>query len=121
MATTSSKKIKIDKTSPKKQKQSLYKLANRLGRDLNDAYMERNRLVQLLTYMFPSHIANQKERANSPVVYIETPTGQISFHYQPNCAFLFTHLEVREENSFDGHTTDLKWKRVEDLCKTFLK
>ena len=50
---------------------------------------------------YPCGVRIDKDEPTWPVVYIELPVGQVSWH-------LPEHIEV-----FDGHTTKIKYKRIE--------
>jgi hypothetical protein len=84
---------------------------------LNTAYTERNRLVALLSTMFPSGKKQvgvegwDEEWCNT--VYIDFPWGQGSWHYHSSDAHLFSHLK-EYEGVYDGHTTVDKYKKIED-------
>lgn len=81
----------------------------------DNAYLERNKLVALLAELFPSGIA----KTNIPgwneewhnCVYIDLPTGQVSWHYHISHSSLFQHLPPYE-GAWDGHTTETKYERV---------
>lgn len=86
--------------------------------ELDQAYTERNRLVALLARMYPAGT----RRTNIPgwdpcwhnCVFIDLPTGQVSWHYHDRDAFLFSDLPSYEK-PWDGHTTIHKYQRVFDL------
>jgi hypothetical protein len=48
-------------------------------------------------------------------VYIETPGGQLSWHYHDSHSRLFEHLPFVEHHRWDGHTTEEKYARIEKL------
>lgn len=85
----------------------------------NKAYSERNQLIVLLTALYPSGI----KRTDIPgwleewknCVYIDTPTGQMSWHYHDKDKELFQHLPPYEKE-WDGHTTEQKYQRFKKLC-----
>ena len=79
------------------------------------AYLERNRLVALLSKLFP---AGKKRTAIEGwsedwhgCVYIDLPTGQASWHYHDSQAYLFDHLP-EYQGEWDGHTTEEKYGRI---------
>lgn len=85
-------------------------------RDAKDqAYEERNRLVALLASLFPSVQGRTAIEGWSEdwhgCVYIELPTGQVSWHFHDSHAHLFSHV-LRGEIEWDGHTTPEKYERV---------
>jgi hypothetical protein len=85
-------------------------------RDRKDAaYTERNRVVTALARLFPSGT----RRTDIPgwsedwhgCVYIDLPTGQVSWHYHDSQAPLFADLPPYR-GEWDGHTTELKYERL---------
>lgn len=84
------------------------------------AYEERNRLVSLLARMFPSGIAKTAIEGWAPewenCVYIDLPTGQVSWHYHDREAHLFEGLPAYA-GQWDGHDTAEKWRRVADAAE----
>lgn len=81
----------------------------RLEKTVDAAYYERNVLVSVLSklyvsYQHPTEIDGwEKEWHNC--VYIELPTGQVSYHYHDRDAELFAHVE-RHPVLWDQHTKD---------------
>lgn len=88
----------------------------RASKDL--AYMERNKMVCALSKLFPSWLGRHdeadalwgKEWLN--IVYIQLPTGQVSWHIHEDLLPIFAHLEVDLSKKWDGHTTDEKYERL---------
>lgn len=81
----------------------------------DEAYHERNKVVALLTSIFPSGITHTDIPGWDPewhgCVYIDLPTGQVSWHYHDSQAYLFEHLPPYQ-GGWDGHDTDEKYRRV---------
>ncbi len=81
----------------------------------NNAYSERNKLVALLTKIFPAsletHDGEEWEDDWRHVVFISLPTGQASWHIHDSELPMFEHLKSRGV-VWDGHTTEEKYKRV---------
>ena len=79
------------------------------------AYLERNRVVAALASCFPSGIARTAiegwDEEWHGCVYIDLPTGQVSWHYHDSHAHLFAHLPPYTK-PWDGHTTEEKYERV---------
>lgn len=79
------------------------------------AYEERNKVVAALAKLFPSGTA----RTNIPgwsddwhgCVYIDLPTGQVSWHFHDSQAHLFADLPPYQ-GVWDGHDTDEKYRRL---------
>jgi hypothetical protein len=87
----------------------------RLRADKDAAYEERNQVVAALTTIFPSGIARTDIPGWLPewhgCVYIDLPTGQVSWHYHDSQAHLFAHLPPYKK-PWDGHTTEQKYARL---------
>ncbi len=87
----------------------------RLRARKDHAYLERNHLVAALTRLYPSGI----KRTNIPgwsqdwsgCVYIDLPTGQISYHYHDSHAWLFKGLPPYE-GKWDGHDKETVHQRL---------
>lgn len=92
----------------------------------DEAYHERNMLVCALSKLFPSYIARHDEdnmgweRDWMWIVYIELPTGQVSWHMHDSEVQMFNHLRV-QENKWDGHNTERKYERLGNLGSSKIK
>lgn len=87
----------------------------------DDVYRERARLVAHLASLYPSvlHYSDPDE-PEWPVVYIDSPAGQMSWHIAPSDIELFGHVPwlVRERPSpWDGHSTETKYERLTALMR----
>ena len=84
--------------------------------DKDQAYLERNRLVALLSKLFPAGTARTAIDGWSEdwhgCVYIDFPWGQASWHYHDSQAYLFAHLPPYS-GSWDGHTTEQKYAAID--------
>ena len=86
--------------------------------DKDQAYLERNHLVAALARLYPSGT----KRTNIPdwssdwhgCVYIDLPTGQISYHYHDSHAYLFEDLPSYE-SGWDGHDKEMVHHRLANL------
>lgn len=87
---------------------------------INAAYAERNKLVAYLASQFPSGIKRTEiagwDAEWHGCVYIDTPVGQMSWHYHDREADLFAHLPPYD-GEWDGHTTEQKYERLAALGK----
>lgn len=86
--------------------------------NIDEVYTERAHLVAALSKLFPSslgeHDGDDWDDDWRTACYIELPTGQVSWHIASKDVHLFEHLE-KEGNSWDGHTTEEKYKRLDAL------
>ena len=79
------------------------------------AYEERNRVVAFIARIFPSGIARTAiegwDEEWHGCVYINSPMGQLSWHFHDSQAYLFKDLPPYE-GQWDGHSTDEKYARL---------
>lgn len=81
-------------------------------------YRERAHLVAFLTTLYPS--VGCYCNADSPeylVVYIETPVGQMSWQIHPEDLDLFDGLPIVEQQVWDGHSTEDKYRKLRNFTK----
>lgn len=82
------------------------------------AYAERNQVVAALARLFPSGIRKTDIEGWDPewqnCVFIDLPTGQVSWHYHDREAYLFAGLPPYTK-PWDGHPTPLKYLRLRAL------
>ena len=96
------------------------------------AYRERNQLVAFLSRLYPYWLAAKKYEEGEEgregdwkndwddewklVVFVLTPAGQMSWHIHDSEREIFSHLEgVLPRESWDGHSTEQKYERLEKL------
>jgi hypothetical protein len=88
---------------------------------LDNAYRERNQVVAALAKCFPSGIKKTAiegwDKSWHGCVYIELPTGQVSWHYHDDDSDLFKNLPPYTGN-WDGHSTSEKYTRLAALETT---
>lgn len=83
---------------------------------VNRAYWERNQLVAYLSKCYPIYLGIDPDEPDWPVVYIETPAGQLSWHVNKGeAAFYFDHLRKDIAMQWDGHTSEEKYERLAKL------
>lgn len=86
--------------------------------ELDAAYTERNRLVALLARIYPSGIRKTAIEGWDPCwhhcVFIDTPEGQLSWHYHDRDAELFAGLPPYTKE-WDGHSSPEKYERLWQL------
>jgi hypothetical protein len=82
------------------------------------AYEERNKVVAALARRFPSGVARTAIEGWSEdwhgCVYIDLPTGQVSWHFHDSQAHLFDGLPAYTK-PWDGHDTPEKYRRLAAL------
>lgn len=82
------------------------------------AYLERNQVVAALAKCFPSGVARTAIEGWSDdwhgCVYIDTPNGQVSWHFHDSHAHLFEGLPPYN-GAWDGHRTEEKYQRLAAL------
>jgi hypothetical protein len=82
------------------------------------AYRERAHLVAYLAAAYPAQWAD--EGSDWPVVYVQTPAGQMSWHIARADQELFGHVRPMGEGTapqWDGHTTEAKYERLAELTR----
>lgn len=87
-----------------------------------DVNRERAHLIAALAAEWASVMAyNDPDEPDWPVIYIQTETGQLSWHISPGDVDLFAHIPVVAGDDprarWDGHSTEEKYERVEALVR----
>lgn len=81
-------------------------------------YRERAHLVAHLAAQYTSVIAYGDD-PDWPVVYIDTPAGQLSWHLALSDLDLFAHVPTVAPEDYraqwDGHDTPTKYDRLDEL------
>lgn len=81
-------------------------MTDKTHNETDQAYLERNHLVAALSRLYPSGVLQTKipgwDKAWHGCVYIDLPTGQISYHFHESQAALFAHLGPYV-GEWDGH------------------
>jgi hypothetical protein len=89
-----------------------------MRRRKDEAYNERNQVVAALAKLFPSGIARTSiegwDAEWHGCVYIDLPTGQVSWHYHDSHSHLFDDLPPYA-GAWDGHDTPEKYRRLAAL------
>lgn len=91
-----------------------------LEKQKDGAYTERNALVAALSKVFPASLERHPDSEEWDddwrwIVYIDLPTGQVSWHLHNSELSAFDHLLAFQGRSWDGHTTEEKYLRLERL------
>ena len=91
------------------------KLANTLEliKENDTNYDERYLLVFKAVYLALAHGINAGIRLDNnepewPVVYIDLPTGQVSWHMP------------QHTSQWDGHDTEEKYRRIDEFCRLYI-
>ncbi|MFB6809437.1 hypothetical protein [Streptomyces sp. NPDC056387] len=80
------------------------------------AYRERAHLVAHLASLYPATIGLTDPNAPDwPVITIETPAGQMTWHIAAADLDLFEHVERSLDAVWDRHTTEHKYERLQHL------
>lgn len=90
-----------------------------MERRKDEAYTERNRLVALLSKLWPAHLAQHGDDPSwsedwRTIVCIHSPQGQLTWHVHDSHVPLFAHLPDGD-NHWDGHTTEEKYRRIDSF------
>ena len=88
----------------------------------DNAYSERNKLVQFLSLLYPAHMKRHPEDDTDweddwrNIVCIHSPMGQLTWHIHDSEASMFSHLNRAPDPfadcEWDGHTTEEKYSRL---------
>ncbi|MFF9268632.1 WDGH domain-containing protein [Streptomyces rochei] len=80
---------------------------------MDSVYRERAHLVAHLAAIYPATIGyHDPEEPDWAVVIIDGPKGQMSWHISPDDMDLFEHVPVSQVNTWDGHSTEVKYDRL---------
>lgn len=115
-------------------------LLDTLRKQKDYAYYERNQLVAALSKLFPSWLERHPDSDTTwendwrTIVYIMIPTRvvwgdgrnhvpedrqyaprQLSWHIHDSEVKYFSHLQMREGNSWDFHTNEEKYERLRNI------
>lgn len=106
----------LDKTGQGSQQEQI----ETLERQKDGAYFERNQCVALIARM-AQRLGHRVGVARTAIdgwspdwhgcVYMQLPTGQVSWHFHDSQAHLFADLPAWQE-AWDGHSTEEKYRRV---------
>lgn len=83
----------------------------------DNAYWERDQLVAALSKLYPAWLGyhdGEWEDYWRTIVYINLPTGQVSWHIHDSEKGFFAHLDPGLEE-WDGHDTKEKYRRLRSL------
>lgn len=84
---------------------------------MDSVYRERAHLVAYLAAAYPSAMKVDFAEPDWPVVYIQTPRGQLSWHVARDDLPLFAHVPWDHDDkwTWDNHTTEEKYARLDAL------
>lgn len=81
---------------------------------MDSVYRERAHLVAHLAAVYPATIGyHDPDEPEWAVVVIDLPTGQASWHVSPDDMDLFESVPLSSVNTWDGHTTEEKYARLD--------
>lgn len=89
--------------------------------DLNSVYRERNELVAALAAHHGGVVGIDPTEPDWPVVYIELPNGQVSWHFGPDDLDLIEDFPRSSEVVWDGHTNEEKYDRIREFVKEMIR
>jgi hypothetical protein len=87
------------------------------------AYSERNKLVSALSKLFPASLERHEDSDKTWeddwrwIVFINLPTGQVTWHIHDSELPNFAHLFRICGRVWDGHTTEQKYERLAALTQ----
>lgn len=92
----------------------------RLTNQKDGAYNERDHLVAALSKFFPASLERHPAEEEWDddwrwIVFIELPTGQVSWHIHDSEVGYFAHLARETGRKWDGHLTPEKYDRLAAL------
>lgn len=86
---------------------------------LDAVYRERAHLLANLATHYPSHLQYRADpnAPGWPILYVSLPTGQVSWHIAESDMDLFTHVRTDLLETWDGHTTEEKYQRLDHATR----
>lgn len=82
---------------------------------MDSVYRERAHLVAHLAALYPSAFGVDPAEPDWAVLYVQTPEGQLSWHISSDDMDLFPHVSPVHHVTWDGHTTEEKYARLDAL------
>lgn len=94
------------------------------GADITALYHERAQVLSLLSLHYPCHLSySDPQFPEYPVLIMETPHGQLSWHIAPPDVELFDHVRRATAEAgaaaYDGHSTAEKHERIQRRVRSF--
>ncbi|MFE4527132.1 hypothetical protein ACFRMO_08030 [Streptomyces anulatus] len=81
-----------------------------------DVYTERAHLLAVVVALFGGVLSYTDPLTPGwPVLYVESPAGQLSWHIHPDDVWLFDQVPVVDDYPWDRHSTATKYRRVRAL------
>ncbi len=108
----------LDAQNHRKEVAALHIDSDALRKEKDSVYEERNRVVALLASLFPSSLERHPDEDTEWeddwrwIVFIDLPTGQVSWHIHDSQMSLFANIAPHGGRVWDGHTTEEKYARV---------
>jgi len=89
-----------------------------LKKALGAVYRERAHLTAFLAACYPSSTCTDWDDDEYRLLYVATPAGQLSWHVHVDDADkLLGHVPEDEAAEWDGHSTELKYERLDELTR----
>lgn len=85
--------------------------------DCTPVYRERAYLLALLATHYPAHLQPDPAEPDWPVLHLQLPTGQCTWHIGEADLDLFTHVRTDRHEAWDGHSTEEKHRRIAGLTR----
>lgn len=86
----------------------------------SDSMVDRNLLILLLASLYPSgRVARESEAGCGGTVFVDLPTGQVSWDYDAAGHREFAHLDPYVQ-AHDGHTADDTRERMRMLARQLI-
>lgn len=87
-----------------------------------DIYTERAHLLAMVVALFGGVLSYTDPLTPGwPVLYVESPAGQLSWHIHPDDLWLFDTVPVVADYPWDRHSTTTKYRRVRALVNDLPK
>lgn len=82
---------------------------------MDSVYREMAHLVAHLAAIYPSALGVDPAEPDWAVCYVQSPKGQLSWHISPDDMDLFGHVRPVHHVTWDGHSTEEKYARLDAL------
>lgn len=92
--------------------------------DIDAIYRDRAHILALLSLHYSAYLAHSDQaNPNWPVLTLDTPHGQLTWHISPDDVGLFGHVrragDAEAALAYDGHSTEEKHARIRARVESF--